>query len=88
MIPADVRTGFMCRHTRTSGFKLAIVVGYPSSAYVDKLRVRYWRAASRVWTQPVLVDRDSLTGLNESDYAKHARTIKLAAEAATVRAWS
>jgi hypothetical protein len=78
MISILVATGFMCRHTRPSGFKLAVVVGYSE----NKMRVRYWRAASKKWTLPTLVEADELTGLNEGDYAKHRATIKRAAQVA------
>ena len=81
MISIAVATGFMCRHVRSSGYS------------EDKMRVRYWRAASKRWTLPTLVDASDLTGLNEADYKKHGPTIKRGSEAALAlklvgRVWS
>ncbi len=94
LLASAIGVGFMCRHVRSTGFKIAIVVGYPgAAAHGDKLRVRVWRAATAKWTQPQLVDRDELTMLVEADYKKRKSTIKLAADAAldqkiVTRVWS
>lgn len=94
LFPGTVGVGLMCRSVRSSGFKVALVVGYPSATtHGDKLRVRVWRAATKRWTDPVLVERDKLTMLVEADYKKHKATIKHAAAAAlaakyVARVWS
>jgi hypothetical protein len=93
MISADVGDGMLCRHRRVSGFKLALVVGHPSRAVGGKVRIRLWRAVSRKWTQPRLIDVDELEPLFESDHKKYAPSIKRAAQAAldlklVARTWS
>jgi len=82
--------GLVCRHVRATGFKLALVVGYPAAAaragaamrHVYKLRVSFWRAASAKWTLPVLVDVSELAMLTSDDHKKHDRTIKRAIKVA------
>lgn len=66
-----VATGYLCCQRRRSGFKLALVVGYSE----NKMRVRYWRAASMQWTKPTLVEAEELDGLTTEDKAKHALVI-------------
>lgn len=82
-------TGYLCRHKRGSGFKLAIVVGYSGS----RMRVCYWRAASAQWTKPTAVDSTELEHLLDVDKQKHERTIQRAITAAikaklVARVWS
>lgn len=82
--------GLMCRHHRTTGFKIALVVGATASG---KLRVRFWRANSACWTGINSVDEDTLTNLTEADYKARAAVIKRAADAAirlgfAPRVWS
>jgi hypothetical protein len=74
--------GLMCRHVRATGFKLALVVGYPSNNNSNKLRVSFWRANSAKWTLPALVDADELAHLTSDDHKKHDRTIKRAIKVA------
>lgn len=69
-----VAAGFLCEQERRSGFKLAIVVGH----YEHKVRVRYWRAASRQWTKPTLVEVDALDHLFTADREKHGKVIEQA----------
>lgn len=90
MIRQDVNLGLVCRNVRTSGFKLALVVGYPSTSTAagqnacrrGRLRVRFWRAASACWTLPTLVDVDTLEMLVEADHKKRHAVIKRASQMA------
>lgn len=82
MIRQDVSLGLVCRQARRSGFKLAIVVGYPASDASWKLRVCFWRAASRCWTKPTLVEPDTLQMLDQADHDKRGALIKRASQAA------
>lgn len=84
MISILVATGFICRHRRSSGFKLAVVVGYSE----NKMRVRFWRAASQKWTLPTLVDASDLDHLSADDHRKHQRAIRDASACAPVKVWS
>ncbi len=79
-----VAHGFICRHSRRSGFKLAVVVGYSG----NNMRVRFWRAASKKWTLPTVVDANDLDHLSAEDHRKHERTIKEASACAPVKVWS
>lgn len=88
--------GLVCRHVRSSGFKLALVVGYPTSkAAGQKLRVCFWRAASAKWTQPTLVqpgDLDMLVEADHMDGRRHALIAKASKRALDLklvaRVWS
>lgn len=91
-VSADADLGLVCRQDRGSGFKLALVVGYPTN-FSDKLRVRVWRAASACWTQPTLVERSTLAMLDDADHKKRGAMIARAAKAAlwlklVARVWS
>lgn len=79
----NIIIGKLCRHTRRSTFKLALVVG-GSLNNSGRIRVRIWRAVSGRWTMPQLVDADSLVELTEGDWAtrKHGKTINAARNAA------
>jgi tRNA(Leu) C34 or U34 (ribose-2'-O)-methylase TrmL len=79
-IPLITKAGFICRHTRSSGFKLALVVGFPDS--FDKLRVRVWRAASKQWTQPQLVKKTELARLTDEERKQRIALIRRAATTA------
>jgi len=83
VIRQDVNLGLVCRQARSSGFKLALVVGYPTAAASgSKLRVCFWRAASKRWTQPALVEVDALEMLVEADHQKRSAVIRRACQVA------
>jgi hypothetical protein len=73
--------GLVCRHVRATGFKLALVVGYPARV-IGQLRVSFWRANSAKWTLPKHVDFRELAMLTSDDHKKHDRTIKRAIKVA------
>ncbi len=78
------KIGMICRHTRPSGFKLAIVVGGSNvtSARAGRIRVCVWRAASACWTKPQLVDADTLALLTKEEHTYRATLIKTASKSA------
>jgi hypothetical protein len=80
VIPLITKTGFICRHSRRSGFKLALVVGFPAA--FDKLRVRIWRGHSKRWTQPQLVAKTKLLRLTDEDVKTHLPLIRRASREA------
>lgn len=67
--------GRLFRNTRASGFKLALVVGAGNG---DRQRVRFWRANSRCWTNPTLIELEFLQELTPAERAKHRKTIDAA----------
>jgi len=75
----DGMIGYLVRNTRTTGFKLAIVVGARDP---DTLRVRFWRAASSLWTQPTLLDRAYLQALTDDEKRERRTLIARASRAA------
>jgi hypothetical protein len=76
---ANGYVGYMVRNTRTSGFKLALIVG-PIAPTIyddgsDRIRVRFWRAASACWTQPTLVERRYLQALTDEEKGDRKKII-------------
>ena len=83
-----VAPGYLCCQRRSSGFKLALVVGHRE----DDHRVRFWRAASGKWTLPQVVSARDLDHVYNADREKHSfieHAVKVALELKLVgRVWS
>ena len=83
-----VAPGYLCCQRRSSGFKLALVVGHRWEDH----RVRFWRAASGKWTLPQVVSAQDLDWLLTADREKHSfieHAVKVALELKlVVRVWS
>lgn len=77
-LTSDGYVGYLVRNTRTSGFKLAVV----GLAVGDKYRVRFWRANTRQWTQPTLIEGQYLQTLTLDEKTKRRGLIEQASRAA------